>query len=89
MSKKVSCTRGFGRITDPQTGVEYDVQRGNSVEVSGEIADRLKSEYSGIVVEDVEPNPKGSTDEDSAEICGTEMTDGSICERPADECNYH
>jgi len=26
---------------------------------------------------------------DGAEICGTEKSDGDICERPADECPYH
>jgi hypothetical protein len=24
-----------------------------------------------------------------AEICGTEKADGTVCERPADECPYH
>jgi hypothetical protein len=24
-----------------------------------------------------------------AEICGTEMSDGTVCERPAAECPYH
>ena len=24
-----------------------------------------------------------------AELCGTEMSDGSTCERPADDCPYH
>ena len=26
---------------------------------------------------------------DTPERCGAEMSDGSICERPADECPYH
>jgi hypothetical protein len=25
----------------------------------------------------------------AAEICGTEKADGTICERPTDECPYH
>jgi len=25
----------------------------------------------------------------TAEICGTEKTDGTVCERPAGECPYH
>lgn len=25
----------------------------------------------------------------NAKICGTEKADGSVCERPADECGYH
>ena len=28
-------------------------------------------------------------DEATAAVCGTEMSDGSTCERPADECPYH
>jgi len=35
----------------------------------------------------------GGDDGDSlvkdTEICGTEKSDGEICERPADECPYH
>lgn len=30
-----------------------------------------------------------SEDEDDEEICGTKMSDGSICERLVDECSYH
>jgi len=74
--KEVSCTRGFGLITDPETGEEYDVSGDNSVEVPDDVATRLK-EISGVVVEDTNS------------ICGAEMTDGSICQRPADECPYH
>lgn len=42
--------------------------------------------------------PEGSDGEDTEveadsdldiSICGTEMSDGSTCERPADECGYH
>ena len=28
-------------------------------------------------------------DDEYAELCGTEMSDGSTCERPADDCPYH
>lgn len=27
--------------------------------------------------------------EGSADVCGTVMTDGERCERPAEECPYH
>jgi len=77
MSKKVSCTRGFGIITDPETGTEYNVSGDNTVEVSDEVASRLKANVSGVVVED------------TSDICGAEMTDGSVCERPAESCPYH
>jgi len=82
--KEVSCSRGFGLITDPETGIEYNVQRNHSVDVPEEVAERLKAEYSGVSVTEIHTEP-----EDTAEICGTEMTDGSVCERPADECPYH
>jgi len=26
---------------------------------------------------------------DESDVCGTEMSDGSTCERPADDCPYH
>ena len=28
-------------------------------------------------------------DDEYDELCGTEMSDGSTCERPADDCPYH
>ena len=28
-------------------------------------------------------------DDEYAELCGAEMSDGSTCERPADDCPYH
>jgi hypothetical protein len=28
-------------------------------------------------------------DEDDGDLCGTEKADGTVCERPADECPYH
>jgi len=79
--KEISCTRGFGIITDPQTGTEYNVERENTVEVSDAVAHRLKEGYSGVVIADI--------DETNEDICGVEMTDGSICHRPKDECGYH
>lgn len=33
--------------------------------------------------------PDTGEGEDDEEICGTEMDDGSICDRPADSCGYH
>jgi len=92
--KQVSCERGFGYITDPESGEEYNVQRENSVEVSNEVANRLKANYSGIVIEEVgssDANGGGNSDtsEEPDPICGAEMTDGSTCKRPATECPYH
>lgn len=33
--------------------------------------------------------PFGGEDEDDDEICGTEKSDGTICERDPEECPYH
>jgi hypothetical protein len=38
--------------------------------------------------EDEDDEESGETDND-AELCGTEMSDGTVCKRPADECPYH
>lgn len=40
-------------------------------------------------VEDDTQTPDETTQETSLDICGEEMTDGSLCERPAGECPYH
>lgn len=53
--KEVSCTRGFGKITDPQTGTEYSVERDTTVEVADDVAERLKNSYPGIVLADADP----------------------------------
>jgi len=46
----IKCTRGYGVITDPETGKEYNVERDNEVEVDPETAERLKANFSGIVI---------------------------------------
>jgi len=86
MTKEVSCTRGFGRITDPQTGERYNVERDNSVEVSDEVAERLKAEYSGIEVVDVESNPKGSDDDEY--VCGVNDCSRTV-DSPEATCWQH
>lgn len=40
-------------------------------------------------VEDEITETIGHVETKDKEICGTEMSDGSICERPVDECIYH
>ena len=39
-----------------------------------------------IVLDDDEYDVVDDADD---ELCGTEMSDGSTCERPADDCPYH
>lgn len=90
--KHVKCKRGFGRIADPETGEEYNVEGENTVTVSDAVAQRLKEAHAGIVVSeagDSDDEPRGSDAEDGDEICGAEMTDGSECQRPASGCPYH
>jgi len=77
--KEVSCTRGFGLITDPQTGEEYNVAGANTVEVSNEIATRLKSNYSGVVISEVEPEEY---------TCGINECSRTV-DAPEDTCWQH
>jgi len=51
--KQVKCTRGFGLLSDPQTGETYNVEGENTVEVPEDVAERLKEAHSGIVISDV------------------------------------
>jgi len=67
---KARCTRGFGKITDPETGEVYNVERDAVIDVSEAVFQRLDRNYAGMErVED--SNPKGkateTTEEDSAE----------------------
>lgn len=51
----------------------------------------LADDESESTASDSEPDVS-ATDENTAtqtELCGVEMTDGSVCERPVDECPYH
>jgi len=53
--KEVYCTRGFGIITDPETGEEYHVAGDKTIEVRDDVATRLAA-ISGVVVEDTAPD---------------------------------
>lgn len=68
----------------------------------GEVPDDAVEEYldhrSGDWERVEDDATESSSDEDETsesetgtdyEICGTEMSSGEICERPADECPYH
>lgn len=63
-------------------------------------AAKLVDNHHNVEWVDRDPGPPSETvddggdenedeDEDSADICGVEMSDGSTCERLADECPYH
>lgn len=83
----VESTRGFGKVKNPLTGDDIDVQ--DPFETDRETFEALDKRYPGFQIVSESDNPKGSGGEDDPEICGTEMTDGSECERPAGECPYH
>jgi hypothetical protein len=85
---KIKNTRGFGKVTDPRTGDEIDVEE--PFETDRDTFEALNERYPGFEVVSEADDPKGKTEESGEEeVCGTEMTDGSLCQRPAGECPYH
>jgi len=79
---KVECTRGFGIVEHPDTGEEINVE--DPFETDAETFAALDEAYPGFrVIED------DSEADDEPDICGVEMTDGNICQRPTAECPYH
>lgn len=74
------------------------LSQGDEIELS-EYAYRLHDAYFEPVDEtDADSNADADADADTesddanpedVDICGAEMSDGDICERPADECPYH
>lgn len=67
------------------SNLELELDRGNASAADRE-ADRMELTTEGA--------RESGTDGDevtveTSEICGTEMSDGSVCERPPDECPYH
>ena len=64
---------------------------GDEHTVSDELAAYLVAEgpfedTDEIVLDDADYDVVDDADD---ELCGTEMSDGSTCERPADDCPYH
>jgi len=91
--KQVRCERGFGIITDPETGMEYNVERDNTVTVSKEVADRLKANYAGIVVSEggsSDANGGGNTDrtEETDFHCGVNGCSRKV-DGPDETCWQH
>jgi len=76
---KGKCTRGFGIITDPETGKEINVE--DTFEVSEPVFQRLRETYPGI--EQVVDPPDESV-RDTPAICGVEKSDGKPCSREVD-----
>lgn len=69
-------------------GETYECSDGATFDVSEGQAAALADRY-GVEVSDIAVGEEPSQDAPDAEICGAEMSDGSTCERPADECPYH
>lgn len=65
-------------------GVTYHIDGDGVIDcptdLEDEIRDALADHY------DVE---RSELDGDDVELCGEEMSDGSTCDRPADDCQYH
>lgn len=89
------------RLRDPRSPDDADGRPDGYVDVQGDLVAvdedgtfehpaiteqwaRAYAERQGVEYEAVVVDGDGGTD-----ICGTEMSDGSVCERPADECPYH
>lgn len=85
---KLRCTRGFGAIEGPD-GETIDVE--DDFAVDEDAAEYLLNNYPGMEVVSTEPETEADTDgsEGDTEVCGADMSDGSTCERLADECPYH
>jgi len=68
------------------------VHKGEIVELPENVAEPaygfVEAEESGSDSESKTAETEADA-EAEAQICGVEMTDGSICERPADSCPYH
>lgn len=60
---KGKCTRGFGVLTDPETGDEINVE--DTFEVEEEVFNRLKANYPGIEAVDSGDESGGSEAEEA------------------------
>lgn len=60
-------------------GDTYDCADGATFDVPEREAEALADRY-GVDLADIRAGEA---------VCGAEMSDGSTCERPADECPYH
>jgi len=88
---KIKCTRGFGIITDPETGEEYNVERDTEVSVSPEVAERLKANYAGVVITETESVPNHPTNDDGEPLCvGKDNGQcGRVVDVPGETCWQH
>jgi len=80
---KGKCTRGFGKVEDPQTGETINVE--SEFEVSKAVFDRLQDAYPGF--EAVSSDETSDTNQTETETfrCGVEKSDGTPCSREVEE----
>jgi hypothetical protein len=91
------------RLRDPKADPERDGRPDSAVFVAGErvpiaddgtfehpVIDRAWAEgYAERNGFDVDAVLVSHGEDEETDICGATMSDGSTCERPADECPYH
>jgi len=79
------------RITHPGSdGDDWLYVRGSRYAVTDGVVDLPESDAAALAdTYDSTVAALRDGDDADAEICGTEMSDGSICERPAADCPYH
>lgn len=75
---------GERRVFEPGDTIE---PRDNELERFGDNLELIETESDQS--DDEESEGEDSEDGDDAEICGTEMSNGETCDRPAEECGYH
>jgi len=82
---KAKCTRGFGKVEDPATGEEYNVE--SEFEVSRAVFNRLQDAYPGF--EAVSSDETSDTEQAETETfrCGVEKSDGEPCGRAVDSAS--
>ena len=72
-------------------GDEADVSEGLATHLVDDVGDfeRVHENVTDVEYTEVGDSDAEAEDETSGDICGAEMSDGDVCERPAGECPYH
>jgi hypothetical protein len=79
---KGKCTRGFGKVEDPKTGEEINVE--SEFEVSKAVFDRLQDAYPGFEAVSSDETSDTNQAETKTFRCGVEKSDGEPCGREVD-----
>lgn len=70
-------------LADADTDAESEADADAEAETEAENTDADAADA------EADAEDEGEDEDAGVEICGTEMSDGDICERPVDECPYH